>query len=217
MLMVANDSIADRVYDELRARILAGHLARGERLRQELLAADLGVSRTPLREALRRLATEGLVTLESHRGARVVAPTPDAQRDSYEARLLIEPGAARLAAERAAPAAIAAMRTAIADQRAAGPRLEPAFQANRAFHLAVVAGASNPQLDRIAGSLWLAGLGFFILERQQLDGDRLLREVEDHERIADAIEAHDGDRAARLTSDHIDRSFRSFVAGASER
>ena len=88
-------SIVDRVYESVRTRILDGSLERGARLRQEALAAELGVSRTPLREALRRLASEGLVELEPNRGARI----PDLSRadmlSAYEARLALEPGAAR--------------------------------------------------------------------------------------------------------------------------
>jgi len=64
-------SVVDQVYDAVRARILSGDLPRGSRLRQAALADELGVSRTPLREALRRLATEGLVEFEANRGATV--------------------------------------------------------------------------------------------------------------------------------------------------
>ena len=63
-------SVVDQVYDAVRARILSGDLPRGSRLRQAALADELGVSRTPLREALRRLATEGLVEFEANRGAK---------------------------------------------------------------------------------------------------------------------------------------------------
>jgi DNA-binding GntR family transcriptional regulator len=65
------ESVVDRVYSVLRDQIVAGQLPRGTRLRQEALAVELGVSRTPLREALRRLAAEGLVEFNPNRGAQV--------------------------------------------------------------------------------------------------------------------------------------------------
>ena len=79
-------SVVDRVYEELRERIASGALPRGSRLRQEALAAELGVSRTPLREALRRLASEGVVVLEPNRGARVADLSRDDMLAAYEAR-----------------------------------------------------------------------------------------------------------------------------------
>src|SRR5918911_3294911 len=94
-------SVVDQVYMAIRERISDGTLPRGGRLHQEDLATELGVSRTPVREALRRLAAEGLVEMHTNRGARVADLDRAAMRAAYEARLVIEPGAARLAAERA--------------------------------------------------------------------------------------------------------------------
>ena len=94
-------SVADHVERALRARILAGALEPGARLHQEGLSEELGVSRTPLREALGRLAADGLVDVLPNRGARVADVRPEDMRAAYEARLVIEPAAAGLAAERA--------------------------------------------------------------------------------------------------------------------
>ena len=71
-------SVADQVYEVLRERIASGEIERGSRLHQEDLATEFGVSRTPVREALRRLAAEGLVDLFANRGARVATATDDA-------------------------------------------------------------------------------------------------------------------------------------------
>src|SRR3569623_1827138 len=105
-------SVADQVYAVLRARIAGGDIERGSRLHQEDLASEFGVSRTPVREALRRLADEGLVGLFANRGARGATATDEQLRSSYETRLVVEPGAARVAAERRLPEAIAAMKAA---------------------------------------------------------------------------------------------------------
>ena len=116
-------SVVDQVYGVIRERILTGALPRGARVHQEDVAADLGVSRTPVREALRRLAAEGLIEMRTNRGARVTDLEPDDMRQPYEARLVVEPGAARLAAQREVPEARVRMRRAVDVQRRAIPHL----------------------------------------------------------------------------------------------
>ena len=115
-------SVVDHVYSALRERILSGDLPRGTKLRQASLAEELGVSRTPLREALRRLSTEGLVEFSPNRGATVSELDFGDMRHAWSARVALEPGAARLAAERRDPESIAAMRDAVKLQRQAAGR-----------------------------------------------------------------------------------------------
>ena len=105
------------MYSAIRERISSGSLPRGARVHQEDLAEELGVSRTPVREALRRLAAEGLVEMRTNRGARVADVDQVGMRVSYEARTVIEPGAARLAAARRVPEPLARMRAAVVAQR----------------------------------------------------------------------------------------------------
>src|SRR5437667_6981136 len=106
-------SVVDQVYAAVRSRILSGELAAGSRLRQTSLADELGVSRTPLREALRRLSTEGLVVLETNRGATVAKHDLSDMLHAWRARLALEPAAARLAAQVRVPEALERMRRAI--------------------------------------------------------------------------------------------------------
>src|SRR5215203_6092246 len=91
---------AEAAYGIIREGILSGELARGQRLREEELALRAGVSRTPVREALRRLDAEGLVDFTPNRGARVTAWSERELEDVYEARALLESYGARLAATR---------------------------------------------------------------------------------------------------------------------
>jgi DNA-binding GntR family transcriptional regulator len=203
-------SIVDRVYEELRERIATGALPRGARLRQEALAADLGVSRTPLREALRRLASEGVVVLEPNRGARVADVGHEDMMAAYEARLLLEPGAARLAAGRRERASVAHMRTAIAEHRRTRTQAG-LFAANRAFHLALVEAAGNEHLLRFAEVLWVARIGAAVYEQQDESPAEVAADADAHERIADAIEAGDGAAAERLTRDHIAGAMQTFA------
>src|SRR5436305_9810370 len=130
-------SIVDRVYESVRSRILDGTLERGSRLRQEELADELGVSRTPLREALRRLASEGLVDFNPNRGATVSRDDVANFWHAWAARVAIEPGAARLAAQAHDAAAAAGLRALIEEQRAGVDRGGDTYVANRDFHLAL--------------------------------------------------------------------------------
>ena len=98
---------AERVYDDLRAAIIGGEYAPGERLRAEARAARFGTSRTPVREALMLLEGDGLVEIEPRRGAVVRSFDPADLVDLYEVRALLEARAAGLAAARIAPADLA--------------------------------------------------------------------------------------------------------------
>ncbi len=198
-------SIVDRVYDALRARILDGSVAPGARLRQEALADELGVSRTPLREALRRLASEGLVELEANRGARVPALTRADLMAAYDARLAIEPGAARLAAVVRDEAALRRMDGAIAAHRRASGSAA-LFEANRAFHLALVAAAANEHLSRLAEFLWAARIGALIYGRQDETAAEVAADADEHAAIAAAVAAADADEAERLVREHVARA-----------
>src|SRR5262245_41802677 len=95
--------LVDKLADEIQAKVLSGELPSGTRLRQETLAEQFGVSRTPVREALRKLQASGLVELQPHRGALVRRHSPREIRDAYEVRAELEALAAGLAAERIRP------------------------------------------------------------------------------------------------------------------
>jgi DNA-binding GntR family transcriptional regulator len=196
-------SVVDRVYAALRERIMAGEIAPDERLHQEALAEELGVSRTPLREALSRLAADGLVELLPNRGARVAAVSAEDMEAAYEARLHLEPAAAGLAAQRAEPADLEPMRHAIADHRRAVDDLRRAFMANRAFHLAVVEAAHNPYLLRFAEGLWggRAAMQFYLTQPEP--PAFIATGADDHEAVLDAIAGGDARAAQRLMRDHI--------------
>jgi DNA-binding GntR family transcriptional regulator len=196
-------SVVDHVYSALRERILSGDLPRGTKLRQASLADELGVSRTPLREALRRLSTEGLVEFSPNRGATVSELDFGDMRHAWSARVALEPGAARLAAERRDQRGIAAMRAAIDRQRSvAGDTIE-SFAANRAFHLALAMASGNPHLTRFAEMLWVPRIGVPIYQAQAVAPAGAQAWADEHERIAEAIAAGDADAAERLTREHV--------------
>ena len=196
-------SVVDQVYTAIRERITNGSLARGARVHQEDLAEELGVSRTPVREALRRLAAEGLVEMRTNRGARVADVDQAGMRVSYVARTVIEPGAARLAAGQRLDEPLARMRAAVAAQRRSLRNVQRSFEANREFHLALAAASGNEFLSQFAERLWVARIGETIYERQVETQERMLLDVREHEQILEAIEAGDGRRAESLTRRHL--------------
>jgi DNA-binding GntR family transcriptional regulator len=196
-------SVVDQVHAELLERIVAGELAPGSRLRQEALAAELGVSRTPLREALARLVSEGLVEFVPNRGATVAQRDFNDMDEAWRARLVLEPGAARLAAERRDAEEVERLREAVRRQRAAADDVTASFEVNREFHLALVAASGNAHLLRFANLLWLSRIGVPIFARQARDHAHILAWADDHEAITDAVEAGSGARAERLTRAHI--------------
>lgn len=187
----------------IRERITSGSLPRGARVHQEDLAEELGVSRTPVREALRRLAAEGLVEMRTNRGARVADIDQGGMRGAYDARLVVEPGAARLAAGRRLPEPLARMRAAVAAQRRSVRSVERSFEANREFHLALVAASGNDYLLQLVERLWVARIGATIYERQVETQERMVLDVREHEQILEAIDAGDGRRAESLTRRHL--------------
>jgi DNA-binding GntR family transcriptional regulator len=196
------ESVVDRVYAALHERIVDGDLVRGTKLRQEALAEELGVSRTPLREALRRLAAEGLVEFHPNRGAHVADISIEDVRAAYEARLIVEPGAARLAATRRPRDELAALRAAVETQRASADQLS-SYAASRAFHLALVRASGNDYLIRLAETLWVPGLAQAIYEKQIERPELLAADLAEHERVATAVEAGDVELAEVLTRQHI--------------
>lgn len=145
--------------DSLRSLILRGQYTAGSRLGEVELAAALGVSRTPIREALRLLASEGLVEITPNKGARVMAWTDAELEEVFALRAQVEGLAARRAAERISPPALADLeRLAVAHAEATaagdGRDLDRIYELNGRFHAGVVAAAAvGSTLAAVVGSL----------------------------------------------------------------
>ena len=205
-------SVVDQVYAAIRERILSGAIERGGRVHQEDIAAELGVSRTPVREALRRLAAEGLIEMRTNRGARVADLSEADMRQPYEARLVVEPGAARLAAQRGLREPQQRMRRAVAAQRKAIPDVERSFLANREFHIALVEASGNPFLLQFIEHLWVARIGEAIYEHQAETPGQMRQDADEHEQILEAIAAGDARAAETLTRRHIADALKRSLA-----
>ncbi|MDL5157689.1 GntR family transcriptional regulator [Actinomycetospora termitidis] len=196
--------LVDELAAVLRERIYSGRYAAGARLPQETLAAELGVSRTPLREALRALEQDGLVRVDPGQGARVVTGDVPTLLAAYELRAVHDGLAARLAA-RARPGAARCrdLRHVLTTQRGALDPWSPRAYtgANVDFHEQILHLAGNEFLLAQAPLLRMTAQVFAPVAL--VEPARARRAIGEHEAIADAIAAADEAAAERLARAHI--------------
>jgi DNA-binding GntR family transcriptional regulator len=202
-------SVVGLAYDEIRSLIVSGAIPPGVRLGQADLAERLGISRGSVREALRRLAGDGLVEFEVNRGFFVTDSGLDDVRDRLEARLVLEPGVARLAAERRSEMDIEAMLETIEAELAARTS-DAAHDASRAFHTTVAAATGNQAFVKLLDALWIADIGRRLLAQRRRSAEWQGSDIEEHRAIVEAIETGDGDRAAELMRAHVESAFRHW-------
>lgn len=188
----------------IREAIIDGRLEPGERLKEETLARELGISRTPVREALLILQAEGLVDATPNRGAAVRSHSADDLDDLYQLRALIEGYAARRAATRITAAAIALLREScerFERLRCGDDQLRDLVKENLFFHKTIL---------EAAGSARLAGLVRNVIEiplvyRSYIwySNDQKLISEHYHRQLVTALAAHDAERAELIMKEHI--------------
>ncbi|WP_170231214.1 GntR family transcriptional regulator [Pseudonocardia kunmingensis] len=196
-------------YATVRAWIVEGRMRPGEHLVEQRIAEQLGLSRTPVREAVRMLAAEGLVVSERHRGAVVRTLDRDAVVDLYELRSRLEAYAAELAAQRRTEADIVELDGGIAEFAAAldAPDEDPLARtrrisaANRRVHDAVVRAGGHERLQHMLARAVDAPLVFDAF--RHFDEAQLRRSHQFHTMIRNAIAAGEASRAAGLMREHI--------------
>ncbi len=195
--------LVDDATQSLRDAILSGRLQAGARLRQLDLAAGLGISRTPIRDALGRLEQEGLIELLPHGGVRVTPLDAEQAVELYDLREVLDGLAARLAAGRADQATLGKLEQALGRMAKCVERGDPSpwFRAHVAFHEEIVRAADNRPLSRLASVVRLSIRQFHPL---LLKTERRLEEAyREHRGIFEAIGARDGEAAERLARAHI--------------
>jgi DNA-binding GntR family transcriptional regulator len=199
----------------LRSTIVSGELPPGSRVRVEELAAAWDVSPTPLREAVRTLAGEGLIVLQPQRGARVAEVSAAETLDVYATRILLEPMVLRLSLERSDGPWREALRVAwetLEAAHGARPRspldLEPAHSG---FHAALLAACDSPSLLRICGQLATQSLRYSVLTGS--DPKRIPAGRREHRALLDAALAGDEPQALSLAAAHLGRSARDSLGG----
>jgi len=226
-------ALVDRLAATIQARVLSGEFESGSRLRQESLASEFGVSRTPVREALRKLQAAGIVQLEPRRGARVRGPSAREVREAYEVRAELEGLAAALAAARIRDDELRRLREAQAMFEDSSQRLrawkeagtgQPPVQAhagwiqgNDLFHLVIQEAAGNQRLATMLADLHQSfprDLTWIVLG----ESSHLLEEnVAQHAAVLEAIAARDADAARRSMVEHVLRAGGLVVRRFEER
>jgi len=197
------NQVREAVYRHLKDLLLSGRFAPGERLSEPLLAQDLGVSRTPVREALMRLAEEGLVELVPGKGARVRAFTPEEVEEVYRVRALLEGEAAREAALRATPWELEELSGLLrAIDEAPEEDYPEQMRRDLEFHRALVRLSGNRTLYRLYEDL-LATLALARSALPTLSQEERTRA--EHRAILEALSHRDPEGARRAVEAHIER------------
>ncbi|TDV56426.1 GntR family transcriptional regulator [Actinophytocola oryzae] len=196
---------AETAYDVIRRGVLSGEFARGQRLREEELAVRVGVSRTPVREALRRLNAEGLVNFTPNRGARVTAWSERELEDLYEARALLEGFGARLAASRITADELAELHEIAEEMAEVAERgkdvADRLTDLNGRFHRAIVHASRNTQLDTLVRGVMDVPLIYRTFQRYS--PHRLQASQAHHRELVEAFRAGDGEWAESVMRAHI--------------
>lgn len=197
----ASASLGNLVYSKLRQRIIEGHLRAGERLREVELASMLGVSRTPVREAIKRLESDGFATYVSSRGAIVAELTPEQAVELYAVREILEGAAARFAAQHAIPAEIQLLEDLLNAQLQLGDNPDEQSKLNRRFHQTIYRMAHNRYL---LGILTKSQDYMVLLHKTTYyAAGRSDTAYEEHRAIVEAIKARDAAKAEESAREHI--------------
>ncbi|MBB5894584.1 GntR family transcriptional regulator [Kutzneria kofuensis] len=200
---LVHTGLAGQTVAVLRELVLTGEIAAGERVNEVGLAQRLGISRGPLREAIRHLASEGLLVLTPNRGAHVPVADNDGVHALFELRSALECAAARLAAARRTDEDLARMREVSAASRAAFTTGEFPYRLDLAFHGALLDAARSPL---VAEQVRLAQQRVILLRAtKEVAFSHERASMDDHDVLIEAITAHDGDRAAAVMATHLDR------------
>ncbi len=216
----ADRPLVDHLAAVLQSRVLSGEIPTGTRLRQEAIASEFGVSRTPVREALRKLQALGVAVLEPNRGAVVRGPSAREVREAYEVRAELEGFAAERAAALITDTQLQRLRNAqrlfqrsistLVSRRRRAPDAHTTWdddsdwvRANDLFHQAILEAAGNERLLRTIADLHVAYPR--ALTWSALSGSSALLEenVEQHAAILAAIEAHDSEAARQAMAAHV--------------
>jgi DNA-binding GntR family transcriptional regulator len=211
----ANDLLSHRIAAELRERIVTDELPAGARIRERTLAAELNVSRTPLREALKILAGDGLVTLLPNRGAVVAQPSTQEIEERLELLAELEGFAGRKSAVTATDEDISEIRALHHEMLAAFERRDRRayFHLNQQIHKAIVAAARNRAL--LAAHEQLNHQLYSYRFRSSGHPGHWQTAIDEHGQIIDALSARDGSALAAIISAHISSTWRQLSQGSS--
>jgi DNA-binding GntR family transcriptional regulator len=201
-------TFSGRAVDVLREMVLVGQLQPGQRLNEVELANALGISRGPLREAIQRLRSEGLLTAVSGRGAYVRTFTADALRDLYEVRIALETHAVRLAGQRLGPEGVKELQE-LLDATDQSMAADHSYPQDLDFHQRMVALAGSPALlDTVTGINSQIQLARWRSGHVPL---RAKQALEEHRAVLKHLAAGKGEKAAAVLTEHLRHSLQSAL------
>lgn len=203
--------LRDIVFNSLRKAILKGELAPGERLMEKQLAEKMGVSRTPIREAIRKLELEGLVIMVPRKGAEVAMITEQDIKDVLEVRAALESLAVKLACQRMATKDINEL-LAVNDAFVGAARrkdVETVIKKDVEFHDCIYHATSNKKLIGMINNLQEQIYRFRVEYIRQMDDFQKL--VDEHESIVNAIAKKQSDEAQDIATKHIENQERAVI------
>jgi DNA-binding GntR family transcriptional regulator len=203
--------LRELVFENIREAIINGHLKPGERLMEIQLAEELGVSRTPVREAIRKLELEGFVVMNPRKGAYVTDISIKDIADVFELRWALEALAAELAAERATEEEIEQMERHLLELAKVVEEqdVKKIVEIDTKFHETIYTASRNKRLGQI-----LSLLGELIQRYRTLTlskSERIKVTMEEHRAIVEALAARDPQRAGRLAQEHIESAENSLM------
>lgn len=209
---------SERAYETLRQRLVGGHYKPGTQLKEEPLAREFGISRTPIRAALKRLVEDGLATADAGQGIHVAQWTEWDIEETFQLRMLLEPYAACLAAQRGGDELVAKLKasnkqmaSAIATM-ARGRDVSAITQvqeANRMFHHALLDHAGSPRLRSMLDTMIdmpIIVRSFYLYERAELE-----QSLHHHQDLTLAAESRDGELARQVMQLHLRMSYHRFM------
>ena len=194
-------ALYEDVAELLRQRIFRGELAPGSWIDELKLAEEFGISRTPLREAIKVLATEGLVTMKVRRGAYVTEVSTQDLSDVYHLLSLLESDAAGVVAQRATPAELKELQSLHDELEHASKNRERFFAVNERFHMRLLEIANNRWRDQLVADLRKV----MKLNRHHslLKAGRIAESLKEHRALMRALMARDAEDATRRMQEHF--------------
>ncbi|HEY0917723.1 GntR family transcriptional regulator [Devosia sp.] len=212
--------LADALFSTISEAIVKGEFGPGTKLSEPRLAARYGVSRGPLREAIRRLEERRLVQRSPRQGVRVVIPSPETAVELFKIREVLEGLAAREAARHCTPADAATLRAMLATHRRALEQPDAMLYwqdtANADFHFFVARLAHSAQLFDLLCNEYYTLFRLYRMQHRIVPG-RALKALAEHERIAEAVADHDAELAEYLMRRHIASARKGLEAGIAAR
>jgi DNA-binding GntR family transcriptional regulator len=191
-----------RVADLIREGILEGRLRPGDRLKEDMLATELAVSRTPVREAIAMLQAEGLLESQQHRGAQVRSYTPGELEEIYDLRSILEGYAARRAATRITPRELTRLATSVERMEKLEPKdLEHLVQQNGIFHDTILQASDSQRLVTMVTQT--RALPLIYQSYAWYTPAQLSLSLEYHRRVLSALERHDAEQAEHDMRHHL--------------